>query len=129
MKVLVSDVRKYEEAMKREQEEEKKMKLGEFLRKKILENNKERLDKLVAIQAPGVMIEGIKKEITDLEAGKEVKIKGDTEYLEYAFISETWKTGRGGKKYVEFTLTNGEKVNYFPNAKYGRYIKKENKEN
>lgn len=102
------------------------MKLGEFLREKIIVNNKRRLSSLVAIQAPDVMIKGIEKDIRDMEAGKEVKISGDVEYLEHEFVSETFKTGRGGKKYVEFTLANGEKINYFPNAKYGRYIKKDN---
>jgi hypothetical protein len=102
------------------------MKLNEFLREKILIGTKKRLASLVVISAPQVMLKGIKNQIRDLESGKDFKVKGDIKYLEYDFVSETWKTGRGGKKYVEFTLKNGdkeEKVNYFPNAKYGRYIK------
>jgi len=103
------------------------MKINEFLKEKILENLKKRLNKLVAIPAPEIIIEALKKEIKNIEAGKEIKISGDTKYLTHNFISDEIKIGQGGKKYTQFILENGEKVNYFPNAKYGRYIKKEKK--
>ncbi len=85
------------------------MKLNEFLKEKILENLKRRLDRLVATSAPKVIIKSLEKEIKEMEAGKEIKIKGDTEYLTHNFVSERFKTGSGGKKYVQFTLRNGEK--------------------
>ena len=77
----------------------------------------ERLTKLETIGAPKVMLEGIRKEITELESGK-LKIGGDKALLDVEFGSFEQKKGKGGKVYVQI---NGN-VNYFPVAQFGRYI-------
>lgn len=79
---------------------------------------KERLEKLQAINAPQVIIDGQKRAIADLENGN-LKIGGDTKVLDREFENREFKTGRGGKGYI---LINGN-VSFFPNAKYGMYIK------
>ena len=80
---------------------------------------KERVEKLQELEAPDVMITSTEQEIDRLESGN-LKIGGNVKLLEVEFVSSENKVGRGGKGYVQF---NGS-INYFPNAKYGRYIAK-----
>lgn len=77
----------------------------------------ERLAKLTEAEAPEIIIDSIKQEIARLEAGI-LKISGNADLLAVEFESVTQKKGRGGKPYLHI---NG-KINYFPYAKYGRYI-------
>ena len=77
-----------------------------------------RLNSLLELGAPDIMIESQRKAVAALQSG-DFKIGGDPYLLDYEFSE--WKVykGRGGKMYVQFD----EKINYFPTAKYGRYIK------
>ena len=77
-----------------------------------------RLENLIELGAPDIMIESQRKMVDALKRG-DFKVGGDSYWLDYEFSE--WKTykGRGGKMYVQFD----GKVNYFPTAKYGRYIK------
>ena len=63
------------------------------------------------------MADAISIEIGRLEKGI-LTIGGDVDLLDEEYVDHELKTGSGGKKYVRF---NG-KVNYFPNAKYGRFV-------
>ncbi len=97
------------------------MKSAETIKEWIVRNElkgaEERLEKLKKIEAPDIVIEGRQKELEELRAGK-LKIAGKLEKLENLVTGFEIKTGRMGKKYIEFK--DGTK--YFPNAKYGRYI-------
>lgn len=72
----------------------------------------ERLNKLIEIGAPAVIIEGQKKAIDNPKVG------GAVEYLNTVITSKEVKTGKGGKQYILF---NGS-IQFFPNARYGMYI-------
>ena len=98
------------------------MKIKEFILQAEIKNYSFRLDKLIEYRAPVVMIEGQRKLVEELKKGK-LNIKGDIEVLGKEFLSYEKKTGRGGKFYIQFNCNDG-KVNYFPAARYGRYIKK-----
>lgn len=93
------------------------------IREKILEveiaNSTKRLEALEDMGMPTIVIDSMRSSIESMKSG-DLKISGDTEVLEDEYISGETKKGRGGKMYV---CINGS-VNYFPNAKYGRYIKR-----
>ena len=92
------------------------------IREKIIANEitaqTDRLTKLSEMGAPAVMITGTEKIIADLKSGN-IKVGGDTELLDQEYVSGESKKGNGGKVYIQI---NGN-INYFPNARYGRYIK------
>ncbi|MBQ4447448.1 MAG: hypothetical protein II897_04055 [Clostridia bacterium] len=77
----------------------------------------ERLSKLVEIGAPAVMLNAQRKLVEELDNGI-VEVGGETALLETEIETYEWKTGKGGKPYAHI---NGS-VNFFPRAKYGRYI-------
>jgi len=82
---------------------------------------KERLDRLTELGAPRIIIlETLPKQIAELEAGNLTGIGGDLELLDVEVESIENRTGRGGKLYIVY---NGS-INYFPAARYGRYIKR-----
>jgi len=91
------------------------------IREKIIENEitmlKERVEALKCMNMPACMFEGAADEIEKLEAGI-LAIGGDTSLLDAEYVSGEVKRGRGGKQYVQI---NGC-INFFPKAKYGRYI-------
>jgi hypothetical protein len=91
--------------------------IGEYIILKELEMATNRRNKLEEIGAPEIMISGCNKCIEDLKNGK-IEISGSTNLLEIEYVSSEVKKGRGGKVYISF---NGF-INYFPNAKYGKYI-------
>lgn len=76
-----------------------------------------RIAKLEEAEAPQIMIDCCKAEAKKLEE-KNLKISGDIELLNVEIESIEQKKGRGGKVY----LTINNTINYFPNARYGRYI-------
>lgn len=51
------------------------------------------------------------------------KTKGLPEYGQLEVTGETVKTGRGGRKYVQFNTAEGL-INWFPNAQYGPFMAK-----
>lgn len=77
----------------------------------------ERLEKLIQMEAPKIMIQGQQKLVEELSTGK-IKIGGDQDLLQNTFETFEIKKGKGGKSYIQFD--NG--IKYFPNAKYGRFI-------
>ena len=77
-----------------------------------------RLERLEAMNAPKVMIEAQRKAVDELKAGK-IEVGGEKNLLDVEFESFIQKKGNGGKAY----LTINGKINYFPQAQYGRYIK------
>lgn len=95
------------------------MTIKEYLLNCEISSKKDRIEKLEQIGAPKVIIDGEKKMLEEMESGK-FNVSGDIEALSEEMKSREVKKGRGGKLYVSF---NGGKVNYFPAAKYGRYIK------
>lgn len=78
----------------------------------------ERLEKLIEIQAPQIMITGQQALVAELRAGI-LQVGGAKEKLETEVQSAEIKSGRGGKTYYVFNGT----INYFPTARYGRFIK------
>ena len=93
------------------------MKILSIILEKELIATKDRLEKMIQMGAPEVIITSLKIQVADMENG-EINIGGDTELLSLNADSYEAKRGRGGKCYIEFD--NG--VRYFPNAKYGRFI-------
>lgn len=79
----------------------------------------ERADKLESIGAPKIMIEGTRKMAEALNAGI-LKCGGDTELLDIEMESFEVRKGKGGKPYINLNHS----INYFPEAKYGRFIKR-----
>ena len=100
--------------------------IKKYIKKKVIEVYEYRIKRFKEINAPEIIQLNLKRLLKELKNGGEVDIKGDIEYLDFEFVTEEIKVGRGGKEYSQFTLKSGEKVNYFPSARYGRYIKKEN---
>lgn len=77
----------------------------------------ERISKLEDMQAPSVMLDAEKRNLENIE---NIKISGEVELLEEEFETVEQRKGRGGVVYYRY---NGN-INYFPKAKYGRYISK-----
>ena len=92
-------------------------KIIDFILRNEYRQAQERLEKLIQINAPKVMIQGQQKLVEELSAGK-IKVGGDQDLLQCTFETFEIKKGNGGKSYVQFD--NG--IKYFPNAKYGRFI-------
>lgn len=86
---------------------------------KALEATKERLEKLIEMGAPQIMVTNLQSQVAEMEAG-DIKVGGDASLLDAEVIGYEVKKGNGGKSYIQFD--NGTK--YFPNAKYGRFITK-----
>lgn len=91
--------------------------IADFILKTEYRGAQERLEKLIKMEAPKIMVQGQQKLVEELSTGK-IKIGGDQDLLQYTFETFEIKKGNGGKLYVQFD--NG--IKYFPNAKYGRFI-------
>ena len=77
----------------------------------------ERKVKLEELEAPKIMITSLEEELLRL-SWNELNCGGDVELLEAELTDVEKKTGRGGSIYYTFNGT----VNYFPKAKYGRFV-------
>lgn len=95
------------------------MTIEEYIINATIESVETRRDKLIAMQAPAVLIMMLNEELGRLRAG-ELRCGGDVELLQKEFVSVEQKKGRGGIPYFVF---NGD-INYFPKAKYGRFVAK-----
>ena len=82
-----------------------------------------RLNKLHEIGAPEVMLKSLADCINNLQNGN-IEVSGDSNLLDVNYVSSEIKTGNGGKKYICFNNS----INYFPKAKYGKYIVKNKEE-
>ena len=71
------------------------------------------------MDAPSVMIQSCEEELTRL-SNHELRCGGEVKLLNEEYLSHKVKTGRGGVEYIVF---NGS-INYFPRARYGRFIVK-----
>ena len=96
--------------------------IRQHLNEKIAEGSKIRYEKLKEIKAPYVMIENQTK-ITNMAENGEIVFSGDQEALELTYKSSTKFKGRGGKPWYQFETEEGRLVNYFPAARFGRFIK------
>lgn len=105
---ILKQVNPVEETVEETTEEDNSMTIREY----ITAGMQDRLEKLVEIGAPAIIIEGQKKAIANPKVG------GATEQLNTVITSKEVKTGRGGKQYILF---NGN-IQFFPNSKYGMYI-------
>lgn len=95
------------------------MTIKEYIIENTISWMKERKCKLVEFGAPSVLISAINTELDKLQSG-ELTCSGEKELLDEEFISDEVRKGRGGIPYHVF---NGN-INYFPKAKYGRFIAK-----
>lgn len=99
------------------------MTVREYIIEATIKSLTERVSKLEKLGAPRIMCEAIHEELADLNADI-FKCGGDVEYLEDELITVESRKGNGGKSYYIF---NGY-IRYFPMAKYGRYVKKGERE-
>lgn len=95
------------------------MTIREYILEGALKSAETRLDDLIKLNAPRVIIDGQQEYVNKLRAG-ELNIGGDTSVLDEEFVSREMKKGRGGKTYIVIN----ENVNFFPNARYGMYIRR-----
>lgn len=79
----------------------------------------DRENRMKELGAPAIIITTIGEEIDRLMK-KELRCGGEKELLDEEMVSVEKKKGRGGIPYYVF---NGD-INYFPKAKYGRFIAK-----
>ena len=96
------------------------MTIRQYINEQSLRNQRERIEALARIQAPEIVIEQARTVLANLESSG-VKVGGDQALLEREFTMAEVRKGNGGKQYLHFT-TDAGKVNYFPNAKHGRFI-------
>jgi len=92
--------------------------IGQFITQNAIAGMRERIAKLQQMQAPAVMVDALVKQLAEAERTGSLKIGGDSALLEKEYVGGEWKKGRGGKAYLAFS--NG--VNYFPQARFGRFI-------
>lgn len=88
-----------------------------FISKNELQSADDRLQKLIEIGAPKVMIDAQRKLVDNWDG---IKANGDDFLLDIPYQSHEVKKGNGGKIYVIF---NGY-IQYFPTAKFGRFVSK-----
>lgn len=84
-----------------------------------LARTKERKQKLSEIGSPKIILERLTEIIAELESGK-IHVSGDIEALNEPYLDGECKKGRGGVPYISY---NNGTINFFPNARYGMYIK------
>jgi len=95
------------------------MTIKELIIEKELPMDKERLEKLIEMGAPEIIITSLSEQIKEMENG-ELKIGGDLELLDYEFRDYEVKRRKSGKIYIVFDKS----IIYSPYTKYGRYIKR-----
>lgn len=94
------------------------MTIKEFILQNTITALEERLNRLIEIGAPEIVISNLSSELEGMKQGN-IKIGGNTEKLERELPAWKQRKGRGGKPYIAFA----DGTCYFPTAKYGRYIK------
>lgn len=102
--------------------ESRNVTVKQFIIENELKSFSERLDNLIKMNAPDIVVNGQKKAVDELKSGN-LKIGGDTDALGFIVKDFENKKGNGGKPYITIKTSNGD-VNYYPAAKFGRYIKK-----
>ena len=101
--------------------------VAQHLAKHLLFNFEKRLETFQQIKAPEVLIRQLQENIDIIEsqpaidAVESLVTCKNPEILTAEFISSETHTGNGGKKYYTYQTSVGE-VNYFPQAKFGRFV-------
>jgi len=88
------------------------------IKQHLIRNLEKRKERLKEIRAPEVCISGMDIAIKNID-----RLKGH-EYFPLEIMKTEVKTGRGGKKYRVFKTEIGN-VFYFPQARFGPFLKKE----
>jgi hypothetical protein len=96
---------------------ENNMTIKEFLMNQELEERRARIEQFKELGAPQVIIERLGEKLSKLESGK-FKVGGQKELLDEEYKTHQECKGIGGREYLHI---NGH-INYFPRAKYDRYI-------
>ena len=76
-----------------------------------------RLNDLKRISAPQMIIDNAAK------SAAQPGFKTLDETFDVEFATREVKTGRGGVQYLVYHTADGRSASYFPNAKYGSFIK------
>ena len=99
------------------------MKVKEIIRDVYVADAERRLARLIAIEAPGVIIKTTKDYIGHLNSYAFVdEVEGYTLLLDYDVESYKLIPGREGNMYIEFTGKGGREILYFHNDEQGRFI-------
>ena len=95
--------------------------IKEFLVERMKDMHEKRVVRLEEIGAPKIILRKEAEILEKLRAGElPSKVGGEKELLDVIYRSHVPKNGRGGKVYIEF---NDGEVLFFPEARYGMYIK------
>jgi len=89
-----------------------------------LMNAERRLATLVKINAFASIIKGAETRIEDLKSG-DFTVAHLDEFGELEYSAVEKKVGRGGKVYYQYTTEQGI-INYFPYARFGPFVSKNN---
>ena len=96
----------------------------------VLENGfATRLEKLKEMKAPEILITRVEDDLTFILSHdvktviKEFVDCKEPELFDAIFVSSETKIGNGGKPYSIYQTSVGE-LNYFPNARFGRFLKR-----
>jgi len=97
--------------------------MGQTIRQHIIESRlkgtEQRLQKLIEMDAPEIMIKAHREMLTNLQNGI-IKVAHLEEYGDLEFSKLEVKTGRGGKKFGTYVVETGI-VYFFPEGKYGPF--------
>jgi len=96
--------------------------LKEYLLEKKIISRRVRIEKLTEIKAPEVILEHENALLAKLESG-DVMVNGIEEFSEITEFTFEKRIGRGGTPWFEITTPVGI-LNYFPNARFGAFIKR-----
>lgn len=94
--------------------------IAELVADLALASQRDRLEKLIALGAPELVIEATRRAVTSLET-EGVKVAGDQALLAREVVSIELRRGNGGKQYLRVETPEGP-VHYYPNARHGRFI-------
>ena len=83
----------------------------------ILKQKADRLQKLIGIRAPEVIIQSLQAQVDS----KTVIAKNIDKYGDIEASSVVYKKGRGGKVYAIFSTKIGD-IYYFPNARFKPFL-------
>ena len=93
--------------------------IGEVILEKETSKYQNIINKLQEINAPEILITTLQDRVNALKT-EGLKLAGNKELLTVQMEDMQIATGRGGKTYLKF---NQGKILYFPNTRYGPYIK------
>lgn len=97
------------------------MTIEEFIIQKEIKHLQSRLDKLLKA---GISIKTADIMVAKIESIKKhgLKINGGKQLLSEEYVNHELRKGSGGKQYYQINGT----INYYPEARWGKYIKEVN---